>query len=163
MVHQLHKYYGNPVYTVQMPWEGTGVVYLGGVYIDPADRLWKAWYVSLHPPEYLEIIFAVCIIFSEDGIHWYRPELDVYRSTNGEKTNIVLSWTLGKYRARRRPALYMSRKTTRSSGPCLSALPLTGPRITRVISSGLPMVYIGDGFRRSPMVLSTVCKTGVLQ
>src|SRR5438477_12743623 len=79
VIHQPRKYYGNPVYTVGAPWEGNGVVYLGGVYIDPKDGLWKAWYVTLNPPAYPEIIFAVCMITSPDGIHWSRPELDVYR------------------------------------------------------------------------------------
>jgi hypothetical protein len=90
IVHQPHKFYGNPVYTVGAPWEGTGVIYLGGVYIDPSDALWKAWYVTLSPPAYPEIVYAVCLITSRDGIHWERPELDVYRGHNGEKTNIVL-------------------------------------------------------------------------
>ena len=90
VMHQPHKYFDNPVYTVGVPWEGTGIVYLGGVYIDPADGLWKAWYVTLAPPEYPEIQFAICMIVSDDGIHWSRPELDVYRGHNGEMTNIVL-------------------------------------------------------------------------
>ena len=90
VMHQPHKYFDNPVYTVGAPWEGTGIVYLGGVYIDPADGLWRAWYVTLSPPEYPEIQFAICMIVSDDGIHWRRPELDVYRGRNGEKTNIVL-------------------------------------------------------------------------
>ena len=90
VIHQPMKYFGNPVYTVGEPWEGRGVVYLGGVYIDPKDGLWKAWYVTLYPPEYPEITYAVCLIISEDGFHWRRPQLDVYRGHNGEKTNIVL-------------------------------------------------------------------------
>jgi hypothetical protein len=94
VVHQPHKYYGNPVYTVGAPWEGAGVVYLGGVYIDPADAVWKAWYVSLYPPAYPEITYAVCMITSRDGFRWERPALDVYRGHDGEPTNIVLE--LGK-------------------------------------------------------------------
>ena len=90
VIHEPVKHFGNPVYTVQASWEGRGVIYLGGVYIDPADRLWKAWYVTLFPPEYPEIVYAVCVIYSEDGIRWFRPELDVYRGHNGERTNIVL-------------------------------------------------------------------------
>ena len=39
--HQPHKYHTNPVYTVGTPWEGNGVVYLAGVYIDPVDQLRK--------------------------------------------------------------------------------------------------------------------------
>lgn len=94
VVHQPHKYHGNPVYTVGAPWEGSGIVYLGGVYIDPKDGVWKAWYVTLNPPEYPEIVFAVCMIVSDDGFTWRRPELDVFRGHGGEWTNIVLD--LGK-------------------------------------------------------------------
>ena len=94
VVHQPVKYYGNPVYTVGAPWEGAGVVYVGGVHIDPADALWKAWYVSLYPALYPEITYAVCMIVSEDGFRWRRPELDIHVGHNGEKTNIVLD--LGK-------------------------------------------------------------------
>jgi len=66
------------------------MVYLGGVHVDPLDGIWKAWYVTLDPPEYPEIQFAVCMITSRDGFHWSRPELDVYRGHDGERTNIVL-------------------------------------------------------------------------
>jgi len=90
IIHQPMKHFGNPVYTVGAPWEGTGVVYLGGVYVDPKDHLWKAWYVTLNPPAYPEIVFAVCMIVSEDGFHWRRPEFDVYRGHEGKWTNIVL-------------------------------------------------------------------------
>lgn len=90
VIHQPIKHFENPLYTVGAPWEGDGMTYLGGVYQDPRENIWKAWYVSLYPPEYPEIIFAVCMIVSDDGIHWRRPELDVFRGHNGEKTNIVL-------------------------------------------------------------------------
>ena len=90
VVHQPTKFHGNPVYTVETPWEGTGMVYLGGVHIDPKDSLWKAWYVTLNPPEYPEIVYAVCMIVSDDGFHWRRPDLEVFRGHNGERTNIVL-------------------------------------------------------------------------
>jgi hypothetical protein len=90
VVHQPHKYHDNPVYSVGALWEGRGMVYLGGVYVDPADGIWKAWYVTLNPPLYPEIQFAVCMITSNDGFHWTRPELDVYKGHDGEKTNIVL-------------------------------------------------------------------------
>ena len=90
IIHQPVKYHGNPVYTVGAPWEGTGMVYLGGVYIDPSDGLWKAWYVTYIPPERPEIDFAICLITSRDGVNWERPALDVYRSRDNQPTNIVL-------------------------------------------------------------------------
>ena len=90
VVHQPHKYYGNPLYRAGAPWEGYSIHYLGGVYPDYKDHVWKAWYAVLYPPTYPEITFAICMITSTDGIHWERPELDVYRGHNGEWTNIVL-------------------------------------------------------------------------
>ena len=104
VIHQPQKHPGNPLYTVGAPWEGDGIVYLGGVYIDPKDDLWKAWYVTLYPPAYPEITFAVCLITSPDGIHWTRPELDVYRGYNGEKTNIVLD--MGKVGGTTAPTIF---------------------------------------------------------
>ena len=90
VVHQPFRYWGNPVYVPSAPWEGTGVVYLGGVHIDPTDGVWKAWYATLNPPAYPEITYAVCMLVSTDGFHWERPELDVVRGHNSEWTNIVL-------------------------------------------------------------------------
>src|SRR5688500_7553403 len=90
VIHRPHRYHGNPVYAVEAPWEGSGVVYLGAVHVDPVDGLWKAWYATLKPPAYPEITYAVCMIVSEDGLHWRRPELDVYLGRRGERTNIVL-------------------------------------------------------------------------
>ena len=31
------------IYTVGVPWEGSGVVYLAGVYTDPLGNIWKAF------------------------------------------------------------------------------------------------------------------------
>ena len=90
VIHQPFRYWGNPVYAAEAPWEGNGVVYLGGVYIDPADGMWKAWYATLNPPAYPEITYAVCMLLSSDGFHWERPELDVVRAHDGSWTNIVL-------------------------------------------------------------------------
>ena len=78
------------MYAVGAPWEGDGIVYLAGVYIDPRDDIWKAWYATLCPPAYPGSIYAICMITSQDGIHWERPELDVYYGHDGERTNIVL-------------------------------------------------------------------------
>lgn len=90
VIHQPFRYWGNPVYAPEEPWEGAGVVYLAGVHVDPADGVWKLWYATLDPPAYPEITYAVCMLTSTDGFHWERPELDVARSHDGGWTNIVL-------------------------------------------------------------------------
>jgi hypothetical protein len=94
ILHQPVKYYGNPLYEAGAPWEGHGIHYLGGVHLDPGDSLWKAWYCTINPPERPEITFAICMIVSDDGFSWRRPDLDVYRDSDGRWTNIVLD--LGK-------------------------------------------------------------------
>ncbi len=80
------------------------MVYLAGVYIDPRDNTWKAWYVTLYPPAYPEITYAVCMITSPDGLCWTRPELDVYRCHGGERTNIILD--LGKVGGTGAPTIF---------------------------------------------------------
>ena len=47
----------------------------GGVWFDPKDRLYKAWYMA---GWYSALAYAT----SRDGIHWERPTLDVVEGTN---------------------------------------------------------------------------------
>lgn len=47
----------------------------GGVWFDPADRLFKMWYSA-------SFIGCMAYAVSTDGIHWERPELDVVPGTN---------------------------------------------------------------------------------
>ena len=52
IIHQPQKHPGNPLYTVGAPWEGEGMVYLAGVYIDPQDRPLESLvrHALSHPP-----------------------------------------------------------------------------------------------------------------
>ena len=95
IIHSPHKYYNNPLYKAGASWEGTSIHYLGGVHFDKKEGILKAWYAVLSPSKHPEIKHAVCMITSTDGIHWERPELDVYKTSDGQWTNIVLLITHG--------------------------------------------------------------------
>ncbi len=53
----------------------TAMVFSDGVFFDPADRLFKLWYMAGYQQH-------TALAFSHDGIAWERPQLDVVRGTN---------------------------------------------------------------------------------
>ena len=74
---------GNPVLEPDQTWESEGepgggptaMPYSDGVWYDPADGLFKMWYMSGY-------IGATAYAQSTDGIHWEKPQLDVVPGTN---------------------------------------------------------------------------------
>jgi hypothetical protein len=78
--HQAEYLPGNPVLKPDRPWEKTpagptAMPFSDGVWYDPADRIFKMWYMSGYVSD---IAYAV----SRDGIHWEKPALDVRPGTN---------------------------------------------------------------------------------
>ncbi len=78
--HQAVYHPACPLVKPEHPWESTArgavsMVFSDGVWFDPADRLFKMWYMSGYwgPTAYA---------FSEDGIRWTKPRLDVVPGTN---------------------------------------------------------------------------------
>ncbi|MFP4058459.1 MAG: hypothetical protein ACLF0G_16450 [Candidatus Brocadiia bacterium] len=70
----------NPVLRPQRAWEHKSrgwfaAPFSGGVWYDPADRRFKAWYCGGY-------LASLCYATSEDGIHWEKPALDVQPGTN---------------------------------------------------------------------------------
>lgn len=53
----------------------TAMVFSDGVFFDPADRLFKLWYMAGYQQQ-------TAIAISRDGISWEKPQLDVRRGTN---------------------------------------------------------------------------------
>jgi hypothetical protein len=53
----------------------TAMVFSDGVFFDPADRIFKMWYMGGYSQN-------VCYAFSHDGIEWQKPSLDVVPGTN---------------------------------------------------------------------------------
>jgi len=80
--HHLPVYHpANPVLRPDKPWEGKGsaaaaMAFSDGVWFDPADQLFKIWYMTHERPR------ATCYATSRDGIHWDKPALDVEPGTN---------------------------------------------------------------------------------
>lgn len=79
--HAAEQFFGNPVLKPDRPWEKGGPAaraapFSDGVWYDPADGLFKMWYIAgAYPRE-------TCYAFSEDGLDWVKPELDVVPGTN---------------------------------------------------------------------------------
>lgn len=70
----------NPVLTADKEWElgdGTPMAmpFSGGVWYDPADRMFKLWYMGGYNRN-------LCYATSPDGVSWTRPDLDVVPGTN---------------------------------------------------------------------------------
>lgn len=81
--HKARKYEGNPVLKPETELElginsghaPMAAPFSGGVWYDPADRLYKMWYCA---GWFEGTAYAV----SRDGVSWTRPELDVEPGTN---------------------------------------------------------------------------------
>ena len=87
--HQADYHTGNPVLSPERDWErrdpyskltGTppspsAMVFSDGVFFDPADRLFKMWYMAGYQQH-------TALATSRDGVRWDRPALDVVPGTN---------------------------------------------------------------------------------
>ena len=79
--HQATYYEQNPVLKPDRPWETQtkpnpcAMVFSDGVWYDPADKLFKMWYMGGY-------VAGTCYATSQDGIRWEKPELDVVPGTN---------------------------------------------------------------------------------
>ncbi|MDP3716172.1 MAG: twin-arginine translocation signal domain-containing protein [Acidobacteriota bacterium] len=87
--HKTQYHPGNPVLRPETKWEyrdeyadrtetkpnPAAMPFSDGVFYDPADRLFKMWYMGGYS-------LNTCLALSNDGISWERPELDVIKGTN---------------------------------------------------------------------------------
>jgi hypothetical protein len=79
--HAATYYPENPVLVPDRPWETDtepnpcAMVFSDGVWYDPHDKLFKIWYMGGY-------VAGTCYATSTDGIHWQKPELDVFPGTN---------------------------------------------------------------------------------
>ncbi len=79
--HQATYYEHNPVLKPDQPWETktapnpSAMVFSDGVWFDPADKLFKMWYMGVY-------VAGTCYATSKDGLRWEKPQLDVVRGTN---------------------------------------------------------------------------------
>jgi len=78
--HRPQPHGANPVLRADKPWEREGkapfaAVFSDGVWFDPADRLFKMWYMA-------GLFGGTCYATSRDGVRWGRPALDIEKDTN---------------------------------------------------------------------------------
>jgi hypothetical protein len=77
--HEATYHTHNPVLAPDRPWEQekypTAMVFSDGVWYDPAERLFKMWYMGGYCAH-------TCYATSKDGIHWEKPDLDVRPGSN---------------------------------------------------------------------------------
>ena len=78
-----------PVMKPDQPWEDVpsmgkpcAMVFSDGVWYDPADKLFKMWYMGGYAK-------STCYATSRDGIHWDKPSLDIVPGTNIVKQQSV--------------------------------------------------------------------------
>lgn len=92
VVHQPVRSSRNPVYIPEAPWEGGTMNYLGGVERDESGGKFRAWYVGKigRSPNLPKVSFPICLLESDDGFRWRRPDLDINRELTGGPNNILL-------------------------------------------------------------------------
>ena len=68
----------------KQPWRTGAGVFSDGVWYDPADKTFKAWYWGGGRPraDRKGLGYYTCYATSHDGIHWQKPQLDVVPGTN---------------------------------------------------------------------------------
>ncbi len=98
--HSPRKDDANPLIVKDKPWEHVPYFQSANhvVLRDSQDGLFKCWYEDMidhfgREGEYM-VAARQCYAFSEDGLTWHKPELDVVEE-DGHKTNIVLGGTPG--------------------------------------------------------------------
>ncbi|HLW65920.1 MAG TPA: hypothetical protein VKS79_11410, partial [Gemmataceae bacterium] len=77
--HKAEYHPATPVLKPDQKWEQTkdpcAMVFSDGVWYEPADKLFKMWYMG-------GITRSTCYAVSQDGIRWEKPKLDVVKDTN---------------------------------------------------------------------------------
>ncbi len=77
--HQAEYHAANPVLKPDKPWEqetyATAMPFSDGVWYDPAERIFKMWYMGGY-------CASTCYAKSRNGIHWEKPSLDVKPGSN---------------------------------------------------------------------------------
>src|SRR5204863_239850 len=98
------------------PWEQEGgpaaMVFSDGVWYDPADRLFKMWYMG-------GLTRATCLATSKDGLRWEKPVRDVKKGTNvvqpDPRDSVTVWLDLDEKDAQRRYKLFRSWRDKASS------------------------------------------------
>ena len=88
LINQLRRDSLEPVLRPDQPWE-MGQVVPRRVLYDPADGLYKCWYLAATTNDPSPYRYGIGYATSPDGVTWEKPALDVVRHADGSPTNIV--------------------------------------------------------------------------
>jgi hypothetical protein len=112
----------NPVLKPDRPWETKtqpnpcAMVFSDGVWYDPQDGLFKMWYMAGY-------VAGTAYATSKDGIHWEKPQLDVFPGTNlvqqgwRDSSTVWLDHAAADPRARFKMALYTGDRLSLTTSP----------------------------------------------
>src|ERR1051325_1934628 len=82
------KHPRGPLVVEDRAWECSGSNAYPNIVFDPAERLYKLWYTH-----FLDLrthrAQSLCYAFSEDGLHWEKPELEILPWRDSPRTNIL--------------------------------------------------------------------------
>jgi len=86
-----------PVLVADRPWEGERVYVYGTIYHDPAEEIFKMWYLARLGPGYEKRLPGlgehgdlVLYATSKDGVQWEKPNLNLHQFDGSGDNNIVL-------------------------------------------------------------------------
>lgn len=106
--HRADYHPASPVLRPDRDWERKGksptaMTFSDGVWYDPAERLFKMWYMGGET-------LSTCYATSRDGVRWEKPVLDVRRGTTivlpGRRDSVTVWLDLAEKDARRRFKLF---------------------------------------------------------
>jgi len=87
-LHPTRRSPANPVIAETRPWEVA--IAWTSVHRDEESGRYQAWYQAYGGPGAPQPQCVTCYAESEDGVHWSKPELDLYPYGDIERTNIVM-------------------------------------------------------------------------
>lgn len=87
-LHPTQRSSANPVIAETRPWEVA--IAWTSVHRDEESGRYQAWYQAYGGPGAPQPQCVTCYAESEDGVHWVKPELDLFSYGEVERTNIVM-------------------------------------------------------------------------
>jgi hypothetical protein len=88
----LQRHSDEPLIVKEHEWEGSGPYLNGSVLHDPEASLYRMWYSVWNSHNYfnkLPFSYNVCYAESDDGIHWRKPALGVFKREPDSKNNCI--------------------------------------------------------------------------
>ncbi|HWB55050.1 MAG TPA: hypothetical protein VG722_12685, partial [Tepidisphaeraceae bacterium] len=81
----------NPIVRPEHPWEKDMVLLYGSVIRDPETGHFTMWYLGRNFEDTNPMRTIVCRAVSDDGIHWTKPNVNVFEYKGSRENNIVMN------------------------------------------------------------------------